>query len=92
MKKNILGTVAIALASIAATAPAPTVTVNEGAPTQQTQKANKDQSAKVNVVGRQYVRDNAGGFDVMSYGIGIDPKTYGERYVRRGTHKRSNKA
>jgi len=40
---------------------------------------------------RQYVRQSAGGFNVIGHDAGIPPHIYGTRYVRRGTHKRTNK-
>lgn len=92
MKNNFkkLATAALALAGLATTAPAPGITVQDG-PVQTTQKANKDQAVKPVKSARQYVREDAGGMQVMSYGVGIPPHIYGQYYVRRGTHKRTNK-
>ncbi len=40
---------------------------------------------------RQIVREDAGGLEVIGYNPGIPPKIYGQHYVRKGTHKRTNK-
>lgn len=51
----------------------------------------KEGVAKTPVSARQYVRQYAGGLDVISHNPGIPPHIYGTYHVRRGTHKRSNK-
>jgi hypothetical protein len=81
----------LAFAAIAAMAPAPTVTVKAANNTQQTQKANKDQTSNVAKSARQFIREDAGGFQVVSHFNGIPPHIYGAYHVRRATHKRTNK-
>lgn len=70
------------------------------APVNQTAKSERgisiSQKQKEGVVkpvksARQIVREDAGGLQVMSYRPGIPPHIYGAHYVRRGTHKKTNK-
>ncbi len=59
---------------------------------QRSSQKNKDlQNVPVRSA-REYVVQRAGGLDVVGYGDGgIPPHIYGQHYVRRGTHKRTNK-
>lgn len=57
------------------------------------QRTNKEKEAilKYTPTAKEYVRSYAGGLNVISSGVGIPPHIYGTFYVKRGTHKRTNK-
>lgn len=92
MKLKKFATAALALAAI-----------GMGAPTQQADRLETSNSRQVNqpvqkngIVqsiksASQIVREDAGGLQVYSCLSGIPPHIYGAQYVRRGTHKRTNK-
>lgn len=93
IKKAILGTIAIMGAMGAITTGENNARTVDHTQQQANQnKSNKnDQQAPAETMGQKYVvRDVVGGMPIMGYREGIPPHIYGMRYVRRGTHKRSN--
>lgn len=89
MKGNVLKNVALMALGMAAITPGvENVKVQQGVVHQARQKEAIKQPVKSM---RQYVKEDAGGYQVISHDNGIPPHIYGQHYVRRGTHKRTNK-
>lgn len=87
--KTTLKTAALMALGLAAIAPGP---INIKAQNGQTINSRvKEQMVKPVKTVRQIVMEDAGGLQVIGYDPGIPPKVYGQNYVRRGTHKRTNK-
>lgn len=86
---KVMKKLALAAMAIAAIAPgAQQVKAEQGT----TQSVRQKEAVKQPVISsRQYVRQNAGGFNVIGHDAGIPPHIYGTYHVRRGTHKRTNK-
>ena len=56
------------------------------------QTVNKDAIHQKVKSSRQIVRESAGGLNVIQVGLSSrPPHIYGQYYVKRGTHKRTNK-
>lgn len=84
-----LGIAAMAFAGLATTAPDRGVELNN--PTTQSQSNSKAKQVHKTRSAKEVVKESAGGFDIVGYREGIPPYIYGTRYVRRGTHKKTNK-
>ncbi len=89
MKRNIFKSFGLMLAAMAAIAPSHTAVKAQHGQTQS--QKSKEMISSFMGKGNQIVRQSAGGLDVIGYGGGIPPQVYGERFVRRGTHKRTNR-
>ena len=87
--RKILGTLA-AMAGLMAIAAPPTVVDNTAGSTTNS-KHNRDQLPMRSSQREKIVIQSAGGFNVLGDNSGTPPHIYGQFYVRRGTHKRSNK-
>lgn len=88
----ILGAMAMGLAAIAGGADG--AVAQQAAPVQQSSNSGNSGTAKINTIKEQVqeltpVR-HVGGTNLFA-GYGIPPKVYGMHYVRRGTHKRTNR-
>lgn len=81
----------IALAALAMASISPGVQQVKAEQGVEIQARQKEAIKKHLISARQYVRQHAGGFNVISHNPGIPPHIYGTYYVRRGTHKRTNK-
>ena len=89
MKGGTLKNIALATLALAGIVPGfETVKSQQG---QVQQARQKEAINQINKTARQYVREYAGGLNVISYNYGIPLHIYGQYYVRRGTHKRTNK-
>ena len=91
MKKGFgkIGILACGLAGlgVAAPVPSPGIVIS----TTQSQKPVKEQNVQPVKSAKQIVVQSAGGFDIIGHNTGIPPHIYGTNYVKRGTHKRTNK-
>jgi hypothetical protein len=85
IKKGI--TAALALAAILPSVP--TVSVQQQSSITVNAK-QKEGIVKPVRTARQFVREDAGGLQVISHNPGIPPHIYGAHYVRPRSHKRSN--
>lgn len=92
MKLKKFATAALALAAIGMGAPTQHADILETSNSRQVnQPVQKNGIVQAVKSARQIIREDAGGLQVLSYKPGIPPHIYGANYVRRGTHKRTNK-
>lgn len=80
---------ALALAALSIGATAPAIPSNAAQPVQQTQNKSATPVKETKVM--KEVRGVIGGQEFLGLNVGIPPHIYGIHYVRKGTHKRTNK-
>ena len=85
MKSKSLRTAALLALGLAAISPSPAAAKTNAQTIQKEQIAIKQSSTK------EVIKQMAGGFHVVGHREGIPPHIYSQHYVKKGSHKRTNK-